>query len=231
MISLVFLGCLNVPIPAQEDNGDLELRGTYSLQKYITKFRFWFRNDVGIRRTFDNDPYRMFLIRPRAIIELGSIVDFHAAIDFRFKNYSFSANTFELRTWEGISLHWPDVGRVRFDHFYRFEQRFHRIDGVKEEELSLRSRYRLNMRIPINNRSLLDKTYYVDVRGEVFLPHDEGIEEYFASRMQFGTIIGYHLNIKWRFMLSGYFETGWNEVADERSVDHYIIAASIRTSF
>ena len=75
------MGCLNIPIRAQEDNGDLEMRGTYSLQKYIAKYRFWFRNDVGIRKTFDNDPFRMVLIRPRAIIELGNIVDFHPAID------------------------------------------------------------------------------------------------------------------------------------------------------
>lgn len=213
-----------------QDNADLELRGTYTLQHYITKYRFWFRNDIGIRRSFDHDPFAMFLLRPRAIIELGSIVDLHPGIDFRYSNYLNSVNTFEIRTWEGVSIHWPDVGRIMFEHFYRFEQRFHWTDGENEEETGLRSRYRLNMRIPLNNRSLIDKTWFLDLQGEIFIPHDEEIQEFYTSRMRFGTIVGYRRSLKWRFQLAGYFESGWNTVTDERTVNHYIIEARVRTS-
>jgi len=213
-----------------QDNADLELRTNYTIQNYITRFRFWIRNDIGIRQSFDNDPFTMFLYRPRAIIELGNIVDIIPAVDFRYSYYSGLGNTFEIRTWEGISVHWPDVGRIMFVHLYRFEQRFHWTEGEREEETGFRSRYRLNMRIPLNNPTLADQTWFLDMRGEIFLPHDEGIQELYSSRMRFGTLIGYRHNIKWRFQLAGYFESGWNTYTDERTVNHYIIEARVRTS-
>jgi len=219
-----------MPLFSQEE-AQVELRSTYTHQHYISKYRFWIRNDIGLRHYFEENPYSMFLLRPRAIIELTGLVDFHPAVDFRYSVHPGLLNTFELRTWQGVSLHWPDVGRVMFDHFYRFEQRFYWTEGIRDEEIGLRSRYRLRMQVPFNNRIITDHTYFMALRGEVFIPHDKEIEELFASLLRIGMNIGYNQNSKWRYQLTGYFDAGRNTLEDERKVSKFIVELSIRTRF
>lgn len=120
---IIMLALFCFPAAAQE-NAHFESWYTYSARHYVTKHRFWIRNDIGLKRSFDENRSTMFLIRPRMIINLGNIVEFHPAVDFRFSYYPNTINTIELRTWQGLRVHWPDIGRVMFDHFYRFEQRF-----------------------------------------------------------------------------------------------------------
>lgn len=221
---------ITIPLLSQED-AKFELRTAYTHQHYISRYRFWIRNDVGYRHYFEADPYSMILIRPRAIVELTGIVDFHPSVDFRFTIHPESLNTFELRTWQGVSLFWPDIGRFMFDHFYRFEQRFYWTEGVRDGGIGLRSRYRLRMRVPFNNLTITDHTYFMDLRGEFFIPHDDEIEESFADQMRLGLNFGYNQNAKWRYQLTGYFDFGRNTLEDERQVSKFIIELSVRTSF
>lgn len=218
-------------LPAGAQDPSFELRTAYTYQQYISKYRFWVRNDVGYRHYFEEEAYNMVLLRPRAIIELASIVDFHPAVDVRFSFDPSLPATLEIRTWQGVSLDWPDVGRVAFNHFYRFEQRFYWTEGNKEEDIGLRSRYRLRMRIPFNNRIVSDNTLFMDLQGEIFLPHDDEIEELFAPLIRAGLNLAYQQNSKWRYQLTGYFDGGRNTLEDERTVTRYIMELSIRTMF
>ncbi len=77
------------------------------------------------------------------------------------------------------------------------------------------------MRVPFNNRTITDRTYYMELRGEMFIPHDSEIEELFASLLRIGTSIGYNQNSKWRYQLKGYFEAGRNTLEDERKVSMF----------
>ena len=81
-----------------------ELRTTYIHQHYLAKPRFWIRNDIGLRYFFEENPYAMALVRPRAIIELTDILDIHPAVDFRLSFHPDLLNTLEIRTWQGVSL-------------------------------------------------------------------------------------------------------------------------------
>ena len=208
-----------------------ELRTTYTHQHFISKYRFWIRNDVGLRHYFEENPYNMVLLRPRAIIELTNSIDFQPGVDLRMSFYPDLLNTLELRTWQGVSADWPDVGRVMFDHFYRFEQRFYWTEGDRDENIGLRSRYRLRMRIPLNNRTVTERTYFIDLRGEVFFPHDKEIEEPFASLLRVGMNWAYNQNSKWRYQLKSYFDAGRNTFEDERKVSRFIVELSVRTMF
>jgi len=165
------------------------------------------------------------------IINLGNIVEFQPAVDFRFSYYPNTNNTIELRTWQGFRVYWPDIGRVMFDHFYRFEQRFNWLEGFEREEISLRSRYRLNMRVPVNHLAITDNTFFFDLRGEIFLPHDEGIIETYASTIRLGLNLGYRQNVKWRYQLTGYVDGGKDVIDANRSASRLIIEASVRTTF
>jgi len=180
---------------------------------------------------FQEDPYTMMLLRPRVILELTDIFDLHPGIDFRYSHYPGLPNTLEIRTWQGLSLDWPDVGRVHFTHFYRFEQRFYWTEGSKEEDLGLRSRYRLQMRIPLNNRTLSDKTFFTDIRGEIFIPHDDDIQEIFAPQLRVGLHLGYQQNRRWRYQIAGYFDAGRNTLEENIRTTNYILELSVRNMF
>ena len=215
---------------AQEDP-NFELRTNFIHQHYLSKARFWIRNDVGYRHYFEETPYSMLLLRPRTIIELASIVDFHPAVDFRLSSYADLPSTFEIRTWQGVSVTWPDVGRFMFDHFYRFEQRFYWTEGVADDEIGFRSRYRLRMRVPFNKRIITDRTLFMDLRGEFYFPHDEGIDELFATLIRIGAALAYQQNSRWRYQLLGYFDGGRNTLEDERTVTRSIVEFRVRAMF
>ena len=230
LLPVLFLSFFTLNVFSQ-DNAHFESWNTYIGRKYVSKHRFWYRTDLGIRPSFDTDRSTMYLLRPRFIINLWSVAEFVPAVDFRFSHYYESENTFEIRTWQGLKLHWPDVGRVMFDHFYRFEQRFHWLEGMERDKISLRSRYRLNMRVPLNRRAITDNTFYSDLRAEAFLPHDDGVQETYASTIRVGLAIAYRQNSKWQYQLIGYFDGGKNSREDERSASRYMIEARVRTTF
>ena len=173
----------------------------------------------------------MYLLRPRAIIELADIVDLHPGVDFRLATYAELPSTFEIRTWQGLVVSWPDVGRFMFDHFYRFEQRFYWTDGAKEEDIGFRSRYRLRMRVPFNKRTITNGAVFMDLRGELYLPHDEEIGELFATLIQVGAALGYQQNNRWRYQLIAYFDGGRNTLEDERTVTRSILEFRVRAMF
>ena len=230
LVLLLLLALFQAGVFSQ-DNAHFESWNTYIARKYITKNKFWYRTDLGIRPSFDQEPSTMFLLRPRFIMSIANLAEFIPAVDFRYSVYPQDVNTFEIRTWQGVRVHWPDVGRVMFDHFYRFEQRFHWLEGREREKISLRSRYRLNMRIPLNRRAITDNTFYSDVRGEVFLPHDDGITETFASTLRVGLALAYRQNDKWMYQLIGYFDGGKNAREENLSASRYMLEARVRTTF
>jgi hypothetical protein len=222
--------CSSVQCYTQE-NSNFELRTNFIHQHYLSKGRFWIRNDVGYRHYFEETPYSMLLLRPRAIIELAGILDLHPGVDFRLSTYSELPSTLEIRTWQGLSVSWPDVGRFMFDHFYRFEQRFYWTEGVPDEEIGFRSRYRLRMRVPVNNRTITDQTFFMDLRGEVYLPHDKEIGELFATLIRLGATLAYQQNSRWRYQVIGYFDGGRNTLEDERTVTRSIVELRVRAMF
>jgi len=55
------------------------------------------------------------------------------------------------------------IGRVKALHRYRFEQRW------IERAFSLRFRYFLSLNIPLNNKDMVDKTFYLSTYNEIFI--------------------------------------------------------------
>lgn len=83
----------------------------------------------------------------------------------------------EHRLWEQVSYA-HSLGRIKFDHRLRLEQRFIQEHSVTNEGNLIdegygnkqnRLRYRFMARIPINNASLQPKTWFVALYDEAFL--------------------------------------------------------------
>jgi len=230
IIAFHAMGWFSKPLRAQ-DYAHFEPWTTFTTQQFIKKAGFWFRNDFSIRPAFDDDINVLFMVRPRAIVDLWNIIDLHVAIDFRYTRFVELENKIEIRPWEGLQLHWPDIGRVRFDHFYRFEQRFHWTEGFERDRIALRSRYRLRMHIPLNNPITTDHTYFTRISAEAFIPHGETFEETYASTFQLGIALGYNRDIKWRYQLNFYVDRGRNTVEETAEASRFIMEAWVRMAF
>lgn len=83
------------------------------------------------------------------------------------------------------------MGRVSAQHRYRFEQRF------VEDDFRLRFRYFLGLNVPLNNKELIDKTFYLSGYNEIFLNSEATVFD--RNRLYGG--LGYKPNSMFRFEL------------------------------
>ncbi|WP_245581698.1 DUF2490 domain-containing protein [Rudanella lutea] len=73
----------------------------------------------------------------------------------------------EKRLWEQLVIN-QYLDRLRFEHRYRIEQRWFQFrDG--SDSFRSRIRYRLNVFLPLNNRKLTSKTFFLSSYDEIFL--------------------------------------------------------------
>jgi len=92
------------------------------------------------------------------------------------------------------------VGKLKFSHRYRFEQRF------VESNFKMRFRYFLSLQIPLTTKEKIDNTYYLSAYNEIFLNTKTSIFD--RNRLYGG--LGYHLNSSIRFeagYMNQFFET------------------------
>jgi|SRR5688572_21151630 hypothetical protein len=92
-----------------------------------------------------------------------------------------SAN--ETRFWQQLTMN-HYLERIKFEHRYRVEQRWFKT-GFRN-----RFRYRLNAAVPINNKKIGPKTFYIASFNEIFLTNKEPYFE--RNRFFLGT--GYQIN-------------------------------------
>jgi len=92
------------------------------------------------------------------------------------------------------------VGKLKFSHRYRFEQRF------VESDFKMRFRYFLSLQVPLSKKEKVDNTYYLSAYNEIFLNTKTSIFD--RNRLYGG--LGYHLNSSIRFeagYMNQFFET------------------------
>ena len=98
------------------------------------------------------------------------------------------------------------IARIKVQHRYRFEQRW-----IEDADIRLRFRYFLSINIPINNRDIIDKTWYGSIYNEIFINNDRVIFD--RNRLYFG--IGYRLNKVARFEI-GYMNQFLNNTSRDQ---------------
>jgi len=81
-------------------------------------------------------------------------------------NFALPAQNRETRTWFQINMRNP-LEFITFEHRYRAEQRF-TSNGYKN-----RFRYRIGALIPINNKKIVPKTFYIATWNEIFFTNNE----------------------------------------------------------
>ncbi len=92
------------------------------------------------------------------------------------------------------------VDRVKFEHRYRVEQRW--VNDVFKNRL----RYRLMLFIPINNKTITEKTFFVGLYDELFMNTDK----VFFDRNRLYGALGYQINKEMQVQL-GYLRQSVND--------------------
>ena len=84
------------------------------------------------------------------------------------------------------------LGRVYLSHRYRFEQRF-----IQNQPFRLRFRYFLSANVPLNNKTMADKTVYLSAYNEIFI----NTHQSFFDRNRLYGGVGFKLNKLIKFEL------------------------------
>ena len=103
-------------------------------------------------------------------------------VTFPYGKQPISTYQNEHRPFEQLTLK-NTVGILYFTHRYRLEQMVLKkssLNGIRERvssgyDFSNRARYRFDVTIPINRKTMEDKTLYLKTFDEVFLNFGEGV--------------------------------------------------------
>lgn len=76
----------------------------------------------------------------------------------------------ESRIYQEANLPQKVGGRLYFNHRFRYEQRF-----VENQDFRTRFRYGLFLNIPLNNKEIVAKTWYIGLYNELFINGERNI--------------------------------------------------------
>ncbi|MFD2933041.1 DUF2490 domain-containing protein [Spirosoma flavum] len=118
----------------------------------------------------------------------------------------------EKRLWEQLIIN-QYLTRLKFEQRYRVEQRwFNFRDGT--QPYRNRIRYRLNMFIPLNNRTITAKTTFLSIYDEIFLnPIGPTFER---NRIYAG--VGYQFDQQWILQIGWVNQTNYNAATFDQGI-------------
>jgi hypothetical protein len=120
----------------------------------------------------------------------------------------------EHRTWQQV-MYKHNAGIAHLEHRARLEQRFlqhHSVTSSGEvvddgySVLQHRLRYRLQARIPLNNKTIDPKTYYAIVYDEIFMSWGENVTYDYPDQNRVFAGIGYQFEKNFSMHLGGLYQ-------------------------
>jgi hypothetical protein len=130
---------------------------------------------------------------------------------------------FELRFWQEGAMFWPDsAGHFRrfvFAHRLRLEERITESDGW---DFTLRLRYRLEAKLPLNTHDLKPRTWYVPVAVELFANPQDPAPEVLAARSRLSVGLGHVINKTWTLDLRYHWQQSRVNFFDTEVSGHVI---------
>ena len=106
-------------------------------------------------------------------------------VSFPYGEQPIAVNTTEHRIWQQF-INKSVSGRFNFNHRYR-------LDGFKFRQ---RARYRFMVSIPLNRKTMEDKTLFLSVYDEVFLGFGKGIGKNILDQNRLFGSIGWKFNAR-----------------------------------
>ena len=194
IIKIILISSLSfLSLSAQNDKGNwLMYFGTNKInEKFSLHTEAQYRNHTISPTNIEQLLLRTGLnyhFKPNAFATIG-----YAHIgNHLYESERTSPETEEHRIWQQF-LTTSFLGRVKFEHRYRFEQRF------IEENFKTRFRYRLMLFLPLNSQKIEKGTTYLGIYNELFV---NGEKTFFdRNRLYGGVGYKYANNIDFQFGL------------------------------
>lgn len=164
---------------------DTEIWGDVSVYKNLNN-KFSLFGDVGPRLNVSNGNYTGFYIRPSASYKFSNHISVNGGIAWFYSNTA-GVSVNEFRGWQGTRLEWKILKRVALSNYIRLEERWF-YDPYFLKFL-LRFRYLAGITIPLNNKTLEAKTWYVPLAFEIF--KDLNVHQNFINRTRAYVGVGY----------------------------------------
>ncbi len=133
-----------------------------------------------------------------AIVPLGYVYTWN----FKYGKQPSTFENNEHRSWQQVTYkHF--IGRIRFDHRLRLEQRFIQVHTLTDEGTIMyegydnrqnRIRYRFMSQIPLNEVTIKPKTYFLSFYDEAFLSWGKKIKFHEPDQNRIFAGLGYQFN-------------------------------------
>ena len=152
----------------------------------------------GSIRALEEGNRKIVTIRPSLRFQVGPILSIHAGIGLFYNHLTDTDHYLEIRPFEAIRIGWPNIGPLKFKHYIRFEQRYFNFPNY-ENELLHRGRYRIKAKMPLNKKTVQQKTLYIPFSFEWLATANDEISVIWASQSRAMLGVGYILNETWMF--------------------------------
>lgn len=163
-------------------------------QKNKINSKWDFIADYGIRSDFEE--WMRYHGRAAFVLNPGKKLSYYGGLGLFYLTNFNSFNTIEIRPWQGFLISAPDFGRFNFKNYFRLEERL--VFGLDNSytNFTLKLRYKLGLKIPINEKTIKDKTFYVPISFELFFNLAFSEEPINNDRIRFEIGLGYRISEK-----------------------------------
>ena len=219
---------ISVNIFSQEKTEEFQISSNYGINHFHENKYLISNVDINYIRVFSEINGSQFSISPSFTFKLFQYVELKQTFDFWYNKLDGKYDYFELRPFQTLSFSTLDIWRVSFEPIYKLEERFFFKDG--ENNFEFRSRFKMNMLIPINNKAIHDKTFFVNFSGEIYLPHKK-TPDFNTNRYRLGASIGYKFNFKWKIKFDYYIDNGWEVNTASYTLDDHVFQIDLQSYF
>jgi hypothetical protein len=155
------------------------------------------KSDYGFRWMNQSELENWWRIHARTGVSFkkSNLFEYKAGLGLFYTDNKSSADIFEFRPWQGMKVSWPNFKRLRFSHYGRLEERFSLdVNNTTRDNFVLKFRYKLGLKIPLNNTVISAGTFYIPVSIELFMDLNGGNVEQNNDRIRIEAGLGY----RWR---------------------------------
>ena len=189
-----------------------------------------FYGDFGYRIRFGDELlWNRAYVRPGVKYSPVKWLGIRAGVGLFYTKFPSRVDGLELRPWQGVSIGWPKLPRMKFSHYFRLEQRIFYDTEDWERSSDLRFRYQLSGRFKPNSSKDV-KYFYFPAFIEFFASNDDTIDnevDVFANELRTSFGIGYTLNKYWSWQLVLIYQKSRNQLAEFETTD-LIFRLSVR---
>ena len=181
--------------------------------------------EQGIRGILSQSDFTLLYFRPSVGYQFKPWCAIHGGIRFASTFFDNADDTFEIGPWQGIRFTWPMIGKYAIGHYIRLEERFvWKTTGDREQEFSLRSRYRLGFKSP-NYEVLLRNGIFLTGSIELFWNLDASLTDNFVDRLRYEIGIGSNVTDALRIQL--HYLRQDSQAIDERFFKPFVSKVNI----